>query len=648
MAELIIFRGEPATAIATVSIDEKTVYTQKVMEVEVIEAHFITAAAIPIQIGDYVVFNGKKFYLNYVPSITKKNLKTNQYKAYFHGVLYDLHKKLFISSDGLSDFTEVGSVSLFLQLIVDSVNTITSGWQVGTVDASEDILLDFVNETCLDALNKVASSFKYEFEVIGKTINFKKVIGTPKNLTFEYGRNKGLYAIDRKQVDSKALFTRVYGFGGSKNIAYDYRNRAKRLVFEERKLEKNTNIFGIREANFTDDTIYPKRTADLTNVDIIIESGAFNATTSWIEDTTLDFDINDFLLEGQAAKIVFKSGDLQGVEFEIWKVDFNLKRLYIKPFQDTDDYVLPNQAKQPRLGDSYTLVDLKMPPSYVIQAETDLKAATQQFIDANAVPKTLYLVKVDPKFSKTNNVVLSAGDLVKVVDITLGVNRAIRIQQLSYPIVNSNKIEALIADYIPYELQDYANRTSIKTSKVFQSISNKITKIENIQKTTNVTNNYSSTGTTNASAGIIINSRKFNLVKAFDNNTNLEVLEVGDIIFGNWWDRFTYVKAWRYTGGNKSFKSSWNEAEAIDFTPYDEEGNSFPEELQPLEFIVIRGRYFKLIKGFNNENIEVLEVGDIIADNWWSANEFLQEAIYIGGSINEASSWKFLGLIETN
>ncbi len=258
------------------------------------------------------------------------------------------------------------------------------------------------------------------------------------------------------------------------------------------------------------------------------------------------------------------------------------------------------------------------------------------------------MVKVDPKFAKSNNVFIAAGDLVKVVDVTLGVNRAIRIQQLSYPIVNRNKISALIADYIPYELQDYVNRTTLKTSKVFQSISNKITKIENIQKTTNVTNNYTNIGSSDASAGVIINNRRFNLVKSFDNITNVDVLEVNDIIYGNWWDRMTYVKAWRYKGGNVASKTSWNEAEAIDFTPFDEEGNSFPEELQPLEYIVIRGRYFKLIKGFNNENIEVLEIGDIITDNWWSANEFLQEAIYTGGSINEAASWQFLGMIETN
>ena len=569
MAEVSIYRGLTQTLVTTVTIDEKSFYTHKVMEVETIELHFVVAGAVPIQLGDYIVFNNKNFYLNQIPSIDKKNLRTNVYKAIFHGVLYDLNNKLFISSDGLSEFSEVGTVELFLTLIVEQLNTITSGWQVGTVDVSNDLRLDFVNENCLEALNKVAFEFKFEYELVGKTINFKKVIGTPRNITFEYGKGKGLYSIERKQVDNKAVFTRVYGYGGTKNIPYDYRDRAKRLVFEERYLEKNVGIFGIREVNFTDETIYPQRTATLTNVNIVIESDLFNDTESWIEDTTLDFDINDFLLEGQSAKIVFKSGDLNGVEFEIWKVDFNLKRIYIKPFQDTDAYILPNTAKQPRIGDKYTLVDLKMPASYVIQAETDLKAATQVFLDANAVPKTLYIVKIDPKYTKANSIQVSAGDLVMIIDTTLGVNRAIRIQELRYPLVNRNKITAFIADYIPYELQDYTNRISRRTTKLFKSLDTKINNVSNYNKTvtttTTVTNNY----TIDPTGFITVNGRRFNHVKSFDNTANPSILEIDDLIYGNWFDRYTYVKAWIFLGGNKNLKASWKAAEDIDFTPYD-------------------------------------------------------------------------------
>jgi hypothetical protein len=556
MSELIIYRGA-ATEIARVNIDEKTIFTQKVMEVEIIEAHFIVPAAIPIQLGDYVAVNSKNYYLQHLPTISKTSQKTNKYKAFFHGILYQLNYKLFISSDGLSDFSEVGTVSQFLKLIVSQINQIDAGWQVGTVEASGTLLLDFVNETCLEALNKVSETFKYEFELVGKTINFTKVIGTVRDLTFEYGRGLGLYNLERKQVDSKAVFTRVFGFGGTKNINFDYRNRAIRLVFEERKLEQNTAIYGVREVNFTDETIYPQRTAPLTASAMLFTNDAFDEN-SYVTDTTLDFDINDFLLEGQSAKIVFKSGDLSGIEFIIWKFDFISKRIYFKTFQDTDGYTLPKTGKIPRTGDLYTLVDLKMPPSYVIAAELQLKRATQAYLDANSVPKTLYEVKIDQKYTKANTIVLNAADLVVIKDTTLGVDRAIRIQELKYPLVNQHKITALIADFIPYELQEYVNKTSNKGVKKFIALNNKVNKLVINNQTINnlVVNNE--TFNDPRLTTLVINGRTFNLIKGFDNTgTNLEI---GDMIAGNWWDRFTYVSVWRYKGGNYQLKESYEQA----------------------------------------------------------------------------------------
>lgn len=567
MANLTIYRGEnPANLVATVSIDDKTVYNHKVMEIETISSEFYVPAAIPIQLGDYIVFNNKNYYLNVLPSIKKTGHLTNKYNATFNGVLYDLNNKLFISSDGLSEFSETGNVALFLQLIVDSINTISAGWQVGEVEQSNDLRLDFVNETCLEALRKVALEFKFEYELNGKVINFKKAIGSPRELTFEYGRNLGLYNIERKQVDSKAVYTRVYGFGGTKNIPFDYRNRAKRLVFEERILEKNVNVFGVREAQFTDESIYPKRTAVLTDVNVQFSVDAYDNNSSWVEDTTLNFDINEYLLEGQSAKIVFKTGDLAGVEFEIWKADFNSKRIYFNAFNDTDDYSLPNLTKQPKIGDEYTLVDLKMPEAYVIAAERELKAATQVFLDDNSIPKTLYIVQLDPKFTKENNIVLVAGDLVKIIDKTIGINAAIRIQELSFPLVNPNKITAFIADYIPYTLQDYANRTAVKTIKSFKAVNTKIENLVAGQKT--VVTAKTETTEVKQAFQVTINGRKYWLVKAYDNDTQNEFLEIDDIIYGNWWDRYFYVTGWRYKGGEPTLIENWNRAKTINFTPF--------------------------------------------------------------------------------
>ncbi|SFS30840.1 hypothetical protein [Lutibacter maritimus] len=566
MSELIIYRS--AVEVARVIIDEKTILTKKLMNEDRINSEFFTSAVLPIELGDYIVFDTKYYYLNQLPGIEKVNSNTYKYTATFQSVLYDLYNKLLISSDGLSDFTYVGNATSYIQMIVNSMNEISTGWTVGTIDESYDKTIDFVNETCRTALTKVSEAFKYEFQLVGKTIHFKKAIGTVKPYTFQYGRGNGLYSIERRQVDNKSVFTRVYGFGGTKNIPYTYRERAKRLVFEERKLEKNISIFGIREAQFTDDEIYPKRTGALTVTNILFEENDFNVTDSYIEDSSIDFDINDYLLSGLTAKIVFKTGDLTGNQFEIWKYDHINKRIYFNPFIDGDTYKLPNKTLMPKVGDTYTLGDLEMPYSYVIKAEQDLKDATQRFLDENSVPKMLYFATINPKYVKENAITLDAGDLVTIVDSQFGIDRAIRISQVSFPLVNKHQIEAIIADFIPYTLQQLVTKNTTISSKAVQSIANRINYIQNIN---NISNTSNRTEVTNVYTTVypepntvVINGRKYYFDKGYDNTVNSQILEPGDFIWGNYWDRYTFVLKWRYKGGNQYLPENYDEIETIE------------------------------------------------------------------------------------
>lgn len=569
MADLTIYRN--AVLVATVNIDEKTILTKKLMNEDKVSADFITDAVIPIELGDYIVVNGKNYYLNSLPAIEKINNNTIKYSVFFFSELYDLYNKLLISSDGLSDFSYVGTAHDLLTMIVENMNKISVGWAVGVVDESSEKTLDFVNESCRTALTKITEAFQFEFGVIDKTINLQKAIGTVREITFEYGKNKGLYAIERRQIDNRSVYTKVYGYGGTKNIPHTYRDRAKRLVFEERFLEKNVGVFGIREGQFTNEDIYPHRTGTLTAIDILFTAEKFNVNESWIEDTSIDFNINDYLLEGLTAKIVFKSGQLSGSQFEVWKYDHATKRLYFNPFNDTDGYVLPNMNNKPKVGDTYTLVDIAMPHIYIIKAEQDLKDATQVFLDDNSVPKSLYIVKIDTKYAKANNILLDAGDLVKVKDTQLGIDRAIRIAEVSFPLVNPYQITAIIADFIPYTLEQRITKATVATNKVIQSITNKITNIQNNTNNTSTTNNNNITNIYATEYPepniVVINGRAFTFEKAFDNYVNPTILEVGDLIYGNFWDRYTYVKKWMYLGGNTVFPESWDRIETIDYTP---------------------------------------------------------------------------------
>ena len=566
MTEMIIYRA--GADIATVSIDEKTVLNKRLMNEDRVSSSFISNAVLPFELGDYILINSKKYYLNQLPSIQKQNNKTFKYGAVFQGELYNLHHKLLISIDGLNEFSFVGNAEDLLTLIVNNMNEIDSGWAVGAVDSSDKKLVDFINDSCRTALTKISEFFKYEFELVGKTINLKKAIGSVAGLSFEYGKNKGLYSIERRQVDSKSIFTRVYGFGGSQNIPFSYRDRQKKLVFEERKLDKNISVFGIREGHYTNEDIYPRRTGAISDVNVVFDAGAYDSNESYVTDSSLDFNVNDYLLEGIKAKIVFKSGDLSGNEFEVWKYDESTKRIYFNSYTDgTDAYIFPNEILKPKAGDTYTLVNIEMPHNYVVLAEEELKAATQVFLDENAVPKSLYLVKIDSKFSKSNSISLDAGDLVQIIDSQLGIDRAIRISEVSYPLANPYKITATIADFIPYTLQELVTKSTILSSKQLKQVVNKITYIQNTSNITEVGAKSVSYNYDIAEPNtVLIGGRKFYYIKGYDNTVNLSVFEPGDFIYGNFFDRFTEVKKWLYLGGILEQLTSWEQIETIDYT----------------------------------------------------------------------------------
>lgn len=554
MANINIYRG--VSVISTVEIDEQTVLVKKLMSADRITLRVTVSAALPLELGDHITYGGANYYLNQAPLIEKINDKTHKYTCNFEGILYDLFNKLFISSDNLLEFAYTGNAEDVLTLIVANLNQIYTGWAVGTVDATVEKTFEFANDNCRTALTKLAEAYNFEFELVGKTINLKEAVGTVRDITFKYGQNQGLYTLTRKTVEDKNLITRLYAYGSTKNLPYTYRNRAKRLVFEERTLEKNVSVYGIREGFYTNEDIYPNRTATLTAV-----SDVATGEDSYVEDSSIDFNINDYLAEGLTAKIVFKSGELSGYEFEIWKFDWATKRIYFNPIQESDGYVIPNEDRLPQVGDTYTLVDINMPEIYIINAEAFLKAEAQKYLDANCVPKLLYVVKIDPKYTKAESITLDAGDLVTIEDTFLGIDRAIRISQISFPICNPYKMDAIIADFIPYTLQEQVTRATVSTAKAINSIKNTI--INNNSST--VINNSSTTINEGNVKKININGREYNWEKAFD-NLGTE-LEVGDVIYGNYWNRYIFVTKWQYLGGLKELRASWDELETLDETP---------------------------------------------------------------------------------
>lgn len=433
---------------------DQTVFKHQLMGEHKIEAHFTSYAVLPIQLGDYINHQGEKFYINQVPSVIKHSNAAYEYAINFEGEIYRLYNKLFMH-EGATEFDYFGDAEALLTLIVNNINQTDSDWTIGTVAASESKSFHFENDTCRTALTKIANEFQLEFLLSAREISLINSVGHDTTLMFEYGKGKGLYQLTRNAIDDKNVVTRVYAFGGDKNLAADYRSGQKKLVFESRYLEANTALYGIIEgvANFPD--IYPRRTGTVTSTSAINK----------IIDTGIDFNINDYLLEGQTATIVFKTGDLAVSEFEISNYNAVTKEIRFNPVTEANDYQLPNDDFKPAIGDTYTLVNIKMPQNYINAAEAQLLNEATEWLSENDHPRVSYALNIDRFHAKTNGIELHIGDKVQVKDIALNVDSTIRAIGISYPLIDPFRITANIADFVAYTAEEKAIARGIDTSR---------------------------------------------------------------------------------------------------------------------------------------------------------------------------------------
>lgn len=455
--------------IHNIEIGLETVFTQKLMGEHIVSTQFYAVEPLDLQLGDYIIHKNEKYYINQVPDFNKINNFDYMYSFNFESEIYFLlNKKLLHLGD--FDFTYFGSPQEHLQLLIDNVNTIVTGWQLGTVDVVDGKLLSYSNISCKDALSLIASEFELEYKIVGRTIHLMANVGTTTTHSFSYGRGNGLYNIARNVVNDANVVTRMYGFGGSKNIDTDYRDGTKKLVFEDRYLEKNTELYGIIEGVFEDAEIFPQRTSTVTSTDSELE----------IYDTTLDFNINDQLMSGVTAQIVFKSGALGGNTFDIDNYNNTTKKITLIANVDENDYTLPNETVKATLGDEYTIVGVTMPQTYTDAVEAELLAETQASLDKNCIPQVIYNVKADKKYFKENAVDLSAGDFVNIKDEALGIDINQRVAKIQYPILDEYKVTLTIAESIPYNFQT-ATRAALDDHKVYTKEVDKRS-IENTRK----------------------------------------------------------------------------------------------------------------------------------------------------------------------
>lgn len=426
--------------------------TEKLFGEETLTMNFTLTKFVEFKIGDSVQVYGKSYYIATEPNIEKISTREYRYNLTFNGIKYRLAEVQYFFYDEknqltMPEFSIMGNVQKMVELLVANANRVQSGWSVGKVEDTEHKLVDFSNYNCLGALTKIADEFGLEFWVdADKSIHLterKRASG----YTFAYGQSKGLKSISRTPYAEASLVTRLYAKGAERNIPKNYRNGQKALRMSVPYLEANTDKYGIVEHTQTFDEIYPKRVGVVTKV--------YPDNPLLFTDSSLDFDLNAYneygstiLIAGVSAKVIFQTGDLAGYTLEVKQYGFNsaTKTFTLLKNKDEKSFEIPSEAFRPKVGDKYILVDIMMPQSYVENAEAELQAKAQEYLDKNSRQRFVYSVVPDPLYLKEIRANIVLGETIRFTDPDFNLNDDIRIISLTKDIRNPYKISFEIAE----------------------------------------------------------------------------------------------------------------------------------------------------------------------------------------------------------
>jgi hypothetical protein len=229
-------------------------------------------------------------------------------------------------------------------------------------------------------------------------------------------------------------------------------------------IEHNTELYGVIEQTLIFDDIYPHRTGIVTGVD---------ATDPYsFVDSTIDFDVNLQLLPGTSAKVVFNTGQLSGYTFEIKSGGYNnaQKKVTLLPNKEEKAIDIPSNLLRPAIGDEYVFVDIVMPQTYIEAAESALLVKAQDYLNTYSAPVYSYAIDCDPIYFRLNKVNLAYGDVVRITDVELGIDRMIRILSVVKQLTDEYNYSITLGEAVSQSLITQINNSLVSNSNGISNI----------------------------------------------------------------------------------------------------------------------------------------------------------------------------------
>ena len=474
---------------------------------DVVSMTIDSAVPLDLRLKDWITVYGAKYTLNSHPKITKSATRKLSYDVTWEGRQYDLISPIYLDLDPLGvtmspDFVLTGNLQFFLTILVNNLNRLYGAglWAVGTCPDTDYQTLAFSNENCLAVLQRLCKAELYnkEFDIVDSgsvcTINISDQIGTTSDTVFEYGKGKGLYTLTRSTISDKNIISRLFVFGSDKNLRSDYRSYSKRLKLPGNDMSYLENpdviaMYGLSEDVKIFDNIYPHRTGAITEFT--------NCAVNQFIDSSMDFDLNakdgtgnSLYLTGTAAIVHFNTGNLAGYEFEISSFDYATKKFTFKPFTDDRGQAFPDAtvtAFQTAIGDSYVLLNILMPDSYVTAAEAELLTAGQAAYLVSCQPRVQYSQTFDENYFKnrygsTIVNVFGVGDMIHIKDVDVNIDQAIRLKSFTRDVIYHYKYTLQLCDITETSLTEQLISSNINNNKII--IINKLNDLSKSEATT--------------------------------------------------------------------------------------------------------------------------------------------------------------------
>ena len=386
-----------STYIDVLPTDESYRY-RSIMGEHTLTLYFALPSYTDIPTGAWCEFANEMYTLNQPAKIVKHNTRHFEYTLTMDSEGVNLKNYKFRNpNDKTLKFPFTASPRYHIQILVDCLNMIDSGWQVGNCIEASEKLVSYNHNNCLEALEMIAKSFETEYEIIGKTIHLHKVEYFKNNpLPLQYGKGKG-FKTGVSRTTEQSRITRLYVQGGERNIdrskygnkelllpkSQEYIYEGLTFLSDDKGLSiavKNAQNNGfINEQSLDLSHIYPKRKGTITEVFEVDHDKHFYDFTDTSIPQALDF--NAMQIKGEKMLIYFESGMLSGREFEVQKYDHNQKRFQLVP-KEEDGVTMPNDIFKPAIGDEYSVYNMQMPNAYICDDNTKTGASWEMMKEA--------------------------------------------------------------------------------------------------------------------------------------------------------------------------------------------------------------------------------------------------------------------------